>query len=163
MLIYKTKTPVRPSIVGTVSEETGIWDYVRQLPWESDHYKSTTKRTVCHIKKKITYNPNGNIYEEGYKDSRIAAFFHHLNPDWGIGLALNYESGGKIGTHRDSTGYGRLAHSISSCKFIFELAGIKYRIPANKVISFPTKVPHAAYHIGNHERLVLCCWEYTPK
>ena len=79
------------------------------------------------------------------------------------GLAMKYQPGGEISLHRNSTGYGRIAYSISSCEFIFQLEDIKYRIPANNVISFPAKVPHAAYHIGDHERLVLCCWEFTPK
>lgn len=162
MLLYKTDTIVRPSIVGKVDSDE-IWNYVANLPFERDHFKSTSSREVCHIGKKITYNRDGNVYQEGYKDERISSFFSRLNSDWGVGLAMKYEKGGRIGLHRDSTGYGIVAHSISSCEFYFELDNKKYRIPANTVISFPTKVPHSAYHLGDCERFVLCCWEFTPK
>ena len=163
MLVYKPDTIVKPSIVGKVDANSEIWSYVNQLPWEEDHFKSTSSRKVCHIGNKITYNKNGNIYEDGYQDDRISAFFSRLNPSWGVGLAMKYEKGGIIGRHRDSTGYGRVAHSVSSCEFVFELEKRKYRIPANTVISFPTKVLHSAYHLGDCERTVLCCWEFTPK
>ena len=163
MLLYKEKTKIEPSIVGVVNPLSGIWSYINNLPWEDDEYKSTKGRQVCHIANKVTYKVGGNIYQHGHQDTRISNFFSRLYPEWGIGLAMKYQPGGEIGLHRDSTGYGRIAYSISSCEFIFQLEDIKYRIPANNVISFPAKVPHAAYHIGDHERLVLCCWEFTPK
>ena len=95
MLLYNTDTIVRPSIVGKVDSDE-IWNYVNSLPFENDHFKSTSSRKVCHIGKKITYHRDGNVYEDGYQDERISTFFSRLNSDWGVGLAMKYEKGVKL-------------------------------------------------------------------
>ncbi|MEM1167505.1 MAG: hypothetical protein AAGJ08_00040 [Cyanobacteria bacterium P01_H01_bin.35] len=151
---------MKPTKIGRVDPNSGIWDYLNQLPFKHDTYKTTVKRKILAIKTEIQYKYNGNIYLPGYRDERVEAFLSRIMPTWGTALVLRYEPGGKISPHRDTTGYGRTVCTVSSEPYILTLDTVHYKILANTVISFPSKTVHSAHHETNNTRLVLCCWEF---
>ncbi len=145
--------------IGFIDPQSGIWEYIQQLPFKIDTYKSTVNRKILPIKNEIKYNSKGNTYQPAYREDRIEAFLSRIMPNWGTALALQYKPGGSILQHRDTTGYGITVASVSSCDYILKLDGTNYKVKGNQVISFPSKIPHAAWHETDEIRYTICCWE----
>ncbi len=74
---------MKPTKIGRVDPNSGIWDYLNQLPFKHDTYKTTVKRKILAIKTEIRYKYNGNIYLPGYRDERVEAFLSRIMPTWG--------------------------------------------------------------------------------
>ena len=143
-------------------------EHIKTLPFQEDTYKSSSGRTIVPINYKIVpAGPGKHKRERALIDHRIQKFlikFLKLNPV--VGLVLKYQPGGRISQHRDGNGYGPKAFSVSSTDYFLGLRKddgeqAVYRVGANQVISFPSKLVHWAWHETNEERLSIIGWTYN--
>ena len=148
-----------------------VWlEYVKTLTFQEDIYSSNSGRTIVPIALRIIpAGPGKHKREFVGIDKRIRKLFlRYLKCDPIIALVEKLESNSKIQEHRDSNGYGPLAYCVSSTEYFFGLKKDNgeqavYRIRANQLISYPSKLVHWAWHETNEERYTLTGWKYTGR
>lgn len=128
------------------------------LNYKKDPYKSTMKRQVIELKSAFDRSNNQLEVIEGYRHLELEKFCNSIMPTWEIGLIMKYEAGGKIGIHRDQSGYGKKARSVSTIDFDFFIGNKNQKIQAGEVIEFDSKVPHGVLKI-ERERFAIATWE----
>lgn len=125
---------------------------------QPDSYYSGYRRQILPIGY-VGQIENGSVtYDLASKDIRFDKFATHYLPNWKLALLLNYQPGGAIRLHRDSTPYGPIACSLSSTDFELIHDGKIYQCFAGCVYKFPTKKLHGVLNIPQ-QRWAIIWWE----
>ena len=69
-------------LIGKVSPETGIWEYISSMNFVEDTFKSTKNRSVVPLRRDVKPTPDGNHEcELGQRDKRTETCIRSVN--WG--------------------------------------------------------------------------------
>lgn len=144
--------------IGTTDADA-LAEHLKSLNFINDYYRAANKRKILPIKHRfVGGQPKKKpVVGNGHRDSRIENFLDKVYPQWDIALAMHYHPGGNVEMHRDATGYGQLAVSVSSTDFVFNIGGEKHDCQRGNIYLFRSKVPHGILPVET-DRYALVAW-----
>ncbi|MGB3513840.1 MAG: hypothetical protein WBA93_32465 [Microcoleaceae cyanobacterium] len=141
-----------------VTDADALEEYMKTLEFGQDQYKAANNRKILPIKHQFVGHYSKPMVAQGYRDERIEKFLDIAYPGWEIALALHYRPGGNVDLHRDATGYGQLAISVSSTDFVFRIENERHECQRGAIYLFRTKVLHGTEPL-DRERFTIVAWK----